>query len=140
MSNKKELTVAEAISEGYTRYGFANREWQTTNDLEDLRNEISEGVDDVNWDHIVLFGKESSRPTINTKQIADLLAESIGEDDAQETGRDDDAVWDTILALNFDEVTNRINKALEQHEYWMLTDIKLIKEDGFNPTEHEQSK
>lgn len=122
--NDKKLTVAEATEQGYTMYGFESKEWQTT---EDLHDEIFKEIKEDDWEDVVLFEKEPSQPTINATQIADLLAERISDDDAQECGREDDAVYNTIKAIDFNDLADEINAKLKQHEYWMLTNIKLVQ-------------
>lgn len=118
---RKELTVKEAINQGYTKYGFGSREWQTTEDLhDDIFNEVKE----EDWPDLFLFSKESDFPSITATQIADRLSDSIAEDDCDESGRPDGEVYDTVAAIDYTEIAAKINDALKKHEYWMLTNIK----------------
>ncbi len=118
------LTVKEAIDQGYTKYGFSDKEWQNTQELHD---DVFKEVEEENWEDLVLFGKESSHPNIDAKTIGELLSEHIGINDSEECARDDDEVYTTVSAMDFSDVAKKINKELEKHKYWMLTDIKLVQ-------------
>jgi len=119
-----ELTVKEAIKQGYKYYGFGNKEWQTAEVLDDG---VFAEVNEDDWDDLVLFEKKSSQPTIDSETIANMLADYIADNDANDCGRDDNCVFKTVEAIDFKDTANKINKELEQHKYWMITDIKLIK-------------
>lgn len=120
----EKLTVKEAIAQGYTKYGYSNKEWQHAHDLDDI---LGNHLSDDSWEDLVLFEKESKSSTIDERQIADLLSDYIGEHDSEACARDDDRVYDAILKMDFSETAAKINKELEQHNYYMLTNIKLIK-------------
>jgi hypothetical protein len=119
----EELTIKEAIEQGYEKYGFLDKEWQTTNELSDL----DPNDDKENFEDIVLFEKNSSQPTIDDETIANMLADYIADQDSHDCGRDDDSVYKTVAAMDFKDIAAKINKELEQHEYWMITDIKLVR-------------
>lgn len=120
----EQITLKEAIEQGYTKYGFTEREWQSTNDIHDG---VFQEVDEEYWDSLVLFDKQSEQPSITSKQISDLLADSIGEQDACESGREDDAVYEAVNSVNYTEIAKTVNEALKPCEYWRLTDIKLVQ-------------
>ena len=120
----KSLTIQQALEQGYTKYGMAGRDWQMTMDIDDG---VFEEVPEEQWDEIVLFDKEELLPRINADTIAEMLAERISENDAEESGRDDDSVYKTVKNIDYTEIAAKVNKELKQHRYWQLTDIKLIK-------------
>ncbi|NRB81994.1 MAG: hypothetical protein HRU38_25635 [Saccharospirillaceae bacterium] len=120
----KQLTVKEAIKQGYKYYGFGNKEWQTAEELDDG---VFAEVDEDDWDDLVLFEKNASQPTIDSRTIANMLADYIADQDSNDCGRDDDCVYKTVEEMDFKKVAENINKELEQHKYWMITDIKLVK-------------
>ena len=120
----KTLTVKEAIKQGYTKYGISGEDWQIA---EDLHDDVFDEVEDV--DGIVLFEKHYSNPSVTNSQISDILSDIIGTNDSEETGRDDDQVYDAIKNIDYTEIVNTINKELEKHKYWMLTDIQLIRDE-----------
>jgi len=119
----KQLTVKEAIKQGYTLYGFGNREWQSTNDLHD---DIFDEIEEDEWGDIFLFEKKSNQPIITTTEISEMLADHISENDADECGREDDCVYKAVDELDFSQTAEMINKELSKHKYWMITDIKLV--------------
>lgn len=114
----KELTIEQALKEGYTRYGYSNMEWQTAYKIEDIEWDGNE-----NSENLVLFDKEEICPSISKEAISDLLSGHIYE---EECSRDDESVYKTVKSIDFKEMAVKINKELEQHKYWMITDIKLI--------------
>ena len=116
-----ELTVKEAIREGYTHYGIDGRDWQTVEDLGDI-----EDNDFEEWD-LILFEKKSNCTSISNNELSDLLSDYIGEQDSENSGRDDDQVYDEIKNIDYTEIVNTINKSLEKYKYWSSTNIKLIK-------------
>jgi hypothetical protein len=124
MKTTTGLTIKQALEQGYTKYGFSGRDWQTANDLDDG---VFEEVPEDQWDDLVLFDKNEQYPSMSAKQMADLLAEKISEDDGEECGRDDDCVYKTVQSFDFSKITAKLNDELKQHRYWMLTDIKLFK-------------
>ena len=118
------ITLKEAIEQGYKYYGFSDREWQQTYELHD---DIFQEVGEDYWDDLVLFDKESEQPLITSKQIADLLSDSIGEQDSCESGREDDVVYEAVNSVSYTEIAKTVNDALKPCEYWKLTDIKIIR-------------
>lgn len=116
------LTIKEAIKQGYTRYGYYDREWQMVNKIHD---QMFEEIDEYEHDNIVLFEKKSKAPSISSDAIAEILSDHIGESDSEECMRDDDCVYETVSKIDFTDVAEMINKKLEQHKYWMITDVKL---------------
>ena len=119
----KTLTVKEALEQGYTKYGFSYKEWQTTNDLHE---DIFKEIEYCDMDHIVLFVKTTECPSISKELIAKVLPEYIGDNDSSEICREDDSVYKAVNEINFETTEMQINKVLEGFKYWRLTDIKLI--------------
>ena len=119
----EQLTLKQAIEQGYTHYGFAHREWQHAEELhDDLFKEVEEG----DHENLVLFEKKPSYPSISKENIAERLAEYISDNDYEECHRDDECVYTSVKGMDFSEVANTINEALKVHKYWMLTDIKIL--------------
>jgi len=119
----EKLTIKEALEQGYTMYGVANKEWQHANEIND---DVFKEVHRDDWGDIVLFEQNSSCPSIDKKYMAEMLADHISDNDSQECARDDDSVYKTVKEIDYTDIVAKINKELEQHKYWMLTTIKLI--------------
>jgi hypothetical protein len=124
MENTTELTVKEALKQGYEYYGFKNVDWQN---LQELDENVFNEVDESSWDNLVLFDKESKFPMMDKDDIAEIMANRAAENDSEVCNREDDEVYDAVRAVDFAEITDTINKALEVHSYRMLTDIKLVQ-------------
>lgn len=119
-----ELTVREAIKQGYTMYGFASRDWQYLNELHD---DVFSEVEEHEHKDLVLAEKNPNYPTISAETIAERLADQVADSYNMICNSDDDAVYNTVAEIDYSAIATKINKELEQHKYWMLTDIKLTK-------------
>lgn len=117
---KTELTRKEALEEGFTKCGYADREWQSVMNISDLID------DDFSDNIIILAHKESSCPSISKEDIIDLLAENISERHSDEFGDDTDGVYDIVRSIDFEPTAKMINEALSNYQYWMMTDITLV--------------
>jgi hypothetical protein len=118
-----ELTVKEAIEQGYEYFGVDGPDWQSLQELGDIDCELEldpDFLDDKN-----LFTKNSYSPSMSKQEIAELLADIIAVNHSEETGDDTDDVFDIVNGLDFTETANMINNALEKKRYYTLTDIKL---------------
>jgi hypothetical protein len=119
-TNSKTLTVAEAIAQGYTRYGRANLDYQHLHDIDDI-------TEDDFTEELRLTEKESFyTPSISAEDLAELVAEHIECQNDDMTGDDTNEVYNIIKKLDFEPISKVINKALEDKKFWRLTDIKLI--------------
>lgn len=119
MENKDQLTVKEALEQGYKYCGFSGREWQSLIPIEDLTDE------DFAEDTYVLAGKEPRQYLTSNEVIADLIADTISNNEADESGRDDDEVYIGLKSLDYSGVVEMINNELEKHKYRTFTYIKL---------------
>lgn len=120
----EQLTVKEALEQGYTKCGYAGTEWQSALDITEL--DESDFVKEDWRGELVLMSKQSSHPTFSVDQIKELLAETISERHSDETGDDTDNVYDTIMALDFTATADMIEKALSGCPFWWVTDIRLV--------------
>ena len=118
-----QLTVKEALEQGYTRCGYGNEEWQTALHIADLD---SEDFNVVGRNRLMLMSKEHRAPSVTSSQISDLIADNVSEMHGNDTGDDTDSVYDLIKAMNFNEIVSDINATLSTYKYWDMTDIELI--------------
>jgi hypothetical protein len=117
MTSKKEMTVSQALEEGYAFCGKGSKNWQCLTKIEDF---------DPSEDDYYLAYKEGTVHTFNRKELSELLADVISSDEADNSGRDDDAVYDAISAIDFSYVHEQIQDVLNRFLTYELTDIKLI--------------
>lgn len=117
----QELTKKQAIEAGYTYFGFANKEWQTCLQLDDL-------TDDQYDKDLRLFDKESITPRITEKQIKETIADQMQSDWYDDSGDDTEDVFNAISSVDFSEIVKSINEAVSKIKCYRLTKIKLIKE------------
>jgi len=118
----KELTVKQAIEQGYTKYGMAYLEWQTANDIGDID-------DDAFRNDLVLFDKEANFITVSGDEIGNVLADRIEDVYCEDSGDNTTCVLKTIKEIDFSELAEEINELMKSnHSYYRLTDIKLIRE------------
>lgn len=118
----RELTVKEAIEQGYTMYCFNDDGFQGLRDIEDVDDE------DLSRNDIRLVEKEHYHPSgLSSKDIAEILAEHIEVSHYSDSGDDTEAVFNAINDLDFTEAENKISEALSKLKYYRATDIKLIQ-------------
>lgn len=119
---KKQLTIKEALAEGYTQVGTDAPGWQQLYDIEDL----SPADFDCKTKYF-LAQKETQYHLRESKDIAGLIADRISDDYGDETGCDDvNDILEQIKAIDFSTVTDKINEVMNNFPYWGLTDIELI--------------
>lgn len=116
----KKLTVKQAIEEGYSHWGYKDREYQYAQNLEDIVD------DDFNTDEtLVLFEKEPFYRSISASEIQDLIFDYMYDND--ETSDDTDFMDDRFSESDFKPLSDLINKKLSDYPYYFLTDIELTK-------------
>lgn len=120
----EQLTVKEALEQGYTKCGEEMQEWQSLYEVADFTNPL-EFEEHYNR-KMVLFSKDSYHPSIDGDTIKDLLAEHIACNHADESGDDTDNVEDSVRELDFEPVAKMINDRLSSVDYWKATNIQLI--------------
>lgn len=115
-----EMTVKQALEEGYEYYVYDSDGWQALNYISD--NEM-----DFERSDIVLVKKETVSPAgIDSKAIAELIAEHLEVNHSDDTGDDTEQVYDIIKKLDFSDVEKQIDEALNAIKYYTSSGIKLI--------------
>lgn len=116
------LTIKEAIEQGYEYYLYADTEWQTLKSIEDAKHEFLQ----MNHPIIFLASKEVKHPIgLSNEEIKETLADIISENYAHDTGCDTDEVYDLIKSLDFEDVIERIDTALQSINYRIESNIRL---------------
>ena len=118
----KELSIKDALEQGYTKYCFNSDGFQGLLD-------ISGNIDpsDLAREDIRIVEKEPYSPAgISSKDIAELLAEHIESNHMDDSGDDTEQVFDAIKELDFTDAEHKIGEALSKLKYYRATDIKLI--------------
>lgn len=119
---KKQLTIKEALGEGYTKVGTDASGWQHLHDIEDLSSADFNGRTKY-----LLAQKDDQYHLRDHEDLAELIADRISDDYADETGCDDvNDIFEQIKAIDFSAVTDKINEVMNRFPYWGLTDIELI--------------
>lgn len=116
----KELTVKEALEQEYVYYVYNSDGYQALKDISDMEM-------DFNRDDIRLVNKDSYAPCgMDSKNIAETLAEIIEESHSFDSGDDTNQVYDAIMEIDFSDAEKLINEALSKLKYYRAADIKLI--------------
>lgn len=113
-----QLTVKEAIEQGYTRFCRDHDErCFKINDIEDMPDFLLH-----EW---VLVDKNATYLTISPEDIYDDLVENfaINRDADDDDGRFGDAI---VEAVDWEEVAAKINESLKRLPVYYPTKIKLI--------------
>ena len=116
-----QLTVKEALEQGYTLAGRSDEHgYQCLYSIDAMIE------DDFKDDHFVLAEKDGNSPTVDADSIAEMIINDIKCDEL--CFNDDTNEIDNIVkeAVDFKELAEKINVALESHKYYRLTKIKLL--------------
>lgn len=117
-----KLTIKEALEQGYTKVGTDASGWQSLYELSDLSPVDFEG----NTKYF-LADKEAQYHLRNAKDLAEMIADRISDDFADETGCDDvNGIFEELKAIDFSAICQKINYVMTSHPYWNLTKIELI--------------
>jgi len=118
-----KLTIKEALEQGYTKAGTDASGWQHLHEIEDLS-----AVDFDGRTKYFLADKEAQYHLRESKGVAELVADRISDDYADETGCDDvNDILEQIKAIDFSAVTQKINYVMTSYPYWTLTKIELVQ-------------
>lgn len=117
-----KLTIKEALEQGYTKVGTDASGWQHLYDISDLSE-----VDFEDGAKYFLADKETQYHMRNSKDLAEMIADRISDDYADETGCDDvNGILEQIKSIDFSSVCQKINHVMSEYPYWHLTKIELI--------------
>lgn len=122
-----ELTIKEAIAQGYVHAGQPYTDWQSLQKLEDLTDEDLE----MHKDGLHLFTKEYRVPSITVDTVKEMVADSIEQSWGDESGDDDtERVFKAVMELDddFAKIVKAVNAKVDHIKCYDCTDIKLIKE------------
>lgn len=120
----EQLTVKEAIEQGYTHYGYDNGGFQHLSTLEDIS---PADLEESEWrgGHPVLAQKEPFFMSISADDVRDNVTDHIC--DQEEYMDDSGTIEDALKEMDIWEgFAAKINDTLKKHPYWYLTEIKLI--------------
>jgi hypothetical protein len=119
-----QLSVKEALEQGYTHFGYEGMEYQPLNAIEDF------SAEDISKTPL-LFTKEFTVPSIDVETIKELIGDYLWNQWVDET-LDDDAVAlhrevKEMPDVLFEPIESAVNEEMAKyHKYYRLTDIKLI--------------
>ncbi len=111
------LTIKEALDQGYEYCGRNNKLVTELNDL------TEDDFKDTEW---FLMDKTPKHHSIDHEGFIEQLAEIYSDEESEQSGRDDDTVYNDLKKLNLEESLNKINQVFENNPYYTLTEIKLI--------------
>jgi hypothetical protein len=124
----KQLTVKEAIEQGYTNWGHDSKDggFQRLGEVKDFTN--SDFKDAVNYGYgdPVLAQKEPYYMSIDAEQLQELVADQIM---SRDDFKDDDlnTIPDALKEIDgWEEFAAKINDKMKELPYWYLTEIKLL--------------
>lgn len=119
---KKELTVKEALEQGYRLYVYS--------DTHEFSNALSINKPGyIQWERgpMLLEKEPSLRPYISKETIAEILSEHVYSDWGDRSGDDNDELADIVQKLDYTPVATMVNDAVSKIHAYEVTDIKLIK-------------
>ena len=117
---KKQLTVEQAIAEGFEYAGHKDVGWQNYVEISDMHEQ------DLKDDSYYLVSKEKDHPSISAEMIKDLITDDVDCRFCDETGCDDSTVSDALHDVDFSAIAKEVNEALSVIWSSKITDIQLI--------------
>lgn len=123
MEKAAQLTVAQALAEGYTHFVYGNDGFQRVKQIE---------PEEIDWkrDDISIVEKEGFHPTgIDEDNLKDMIIDHIWQQHYDDTNDDDDnVIEEAIRPLNLDlsNVIKQIDEALTSITTYKSAGIKLI--------------
>lgn len=123
---KQQLTVKEALEQGYEHYFYGSDGWQSMKFISDIVKEP--GSIDWNRGDIYIAEKESRQAIfLGEKELKDLIVEHFEGQYYDVTGDDDsNTVSDAFSKVDFEPFEKIIEGVLETLTSYHSTDIKLI--------------
>lgn len=126
----EQLTVKEAIQQGYGYCFIIGTDWKELKELSDLT--------DDEFDHeLVLAEKEPSYPLVpSNEDLLGLLAEHIISKHIETTGRTADIgeIEDEIKKIDLGDLHEKLSNAASIGCYYKSTVIRLVKDENREPT------
>lgn len=118
----EQLTLNQALEQGYTHFGYSDDGYQPMNDLTDFDAEQATGKE-------CLFSKEFRSPSVDAESLRELIADDTENNWDADIDDDTSDVLHIINSMpihHFEALAKEINDELSRKHYYSLTDIKLI--------------
>lgn len=123
---KSELTVKEAIEQGYTHWGIISQEWQTVQELDEGVFAEVEAMQE-NVEDVYLFHKKPDVSVIDEGDFKNHIVHFATDQYYDDTQRDDlEDVMNDLNKIDFSKIYEDVSKVLANHKFWRFTNIKLI--------------
>lgn len=117
----EQLTVKQAIEQGYTHFGRAGEDFQHLCQLDSV--DVN-GIGDDIYEY-VLADSKAHHLSIDGDSIWDMVQDSVMA--SSDFSDDTDAIPDALKeGVPWSEYADKINAVLQNHPYWYLTKIKLV--------------
>lgn len=119
-SKQMQLTIPQALEQGYRYYGYEALEWQPLSPLEDC---LTWSPEALKFGTLRLFDKEPIYRSVDENGLRDMVTDAVMDNSSAD---DTEAVPDALKAeVPWKEFADKINAVLKEHPYYRLTDIKL---------------
>ena len=125
----KQLTIAQAIEQGYEKWVYAGEGFQSLNFLSDIQDsDFQNGI-------ILLVEKEPYQPSgISAEDLLELIGEHLNENHSSESGDDTDEVLNNIKKIDH-KVLEPLIKAIDDKldglcYYHKATDVELLPNES----------
>jgi len=116
---QKQLTVKEALEQGYEKFCYANEGFQALHDIKEANEQdFARGVE--------IISKEPFYAGIDADSLKELIAEDIECNWVDQTGDDTEQVFNAVKELDFTDMAKMINDKLNAIPYYRSTGIKLV--------------
>ncbi len=120
----EQLTVKEALEQGYTQFLYSSGGFQRLSSLSEICEE------DFKKDGVELVEKEPHHPLgLDVESFREDIADNLECQHSGETGDDTSEVYNTVISIDlkeFESIVNIVNDKLSGLNYYKSTGIKLI--------------
>lgn len=121
----KQLTLQQAIEQGYTHFLYADEQYQVLQELESVKDyDYEKDIELVNKEPELLDSY------IDEEDLREWIAEQVSCQHSDETGDDTDQVFDALEKLPlelFTPIIEAITEKMKSISYYKSSGIKLVK-------------
>lgn len=115
-----QLTIKEALEQGYTYCGKKSDSYNSLHTIKDLH------PIDFGEDKLYLYSKQGVSPAITAECLKDMISDHMESDWGNDTGDDSEQVYEKAMELNYEPFADMINAAMADIVSYSFTEIELI--------------
>lgn len=116
----KDLTVGEAVAQGYTQYCYTDYNHSEPHPLEEATTCLEQGRE------IYLLEKNLEHIVIEEDDLREIIARTLLEKFYNSCGVDIDDLYEALYGVDYEDTVEKINESIKGLGICKTTDIKLV--------------